>query len=313
MMRALIVGAGAVGQVFAHHLAQGGADVTFLVKFAHVEAALRGFTLYHLSHSKARSTAPIALHAPVVTAPAGGFDQVYLAVTSPALLGAWLPELARTTGDATIVLLTAGPDDVARVLVHVDRARFAHAGVHFLAYAAPLPGETRFSEPGIAYWLFPGKAPVSGERAADVVRAMTAGGLPAHRVPDTDAATAFPSAVLRAVVGALEAGDWSFAALRGEPGELGARAAREALAIVGRERGVRAPFALRAFGSPRVFRTALAIARRVVPVDLEAYMQAHFTKVGAQMHEGLRTYVERGRAAALDVSALAQLVHAADR
>jgi ketopantoate reductase len=31
-MRALVVGAGAVGQVYGHHLARGGADVAFYVR-----------------------------------------------------------------------------------------------------------------------------------------------------------------------------------------------------------------------------------------------------------------------------------------
>ena len=304
MMRALIVGAGAVGQVFGHHLARGGAEVTFLVKPAHAEAARAGFTLYHLPR-----TEPIALAARVVTEPSAGYDQVYLAVASPALRGDWFGELARATGDATIVLLAAGLDDDARVLAHLAPARFVQAGIHFLAYGAPLPGETRFAAPGTAYWLFPGKAPVSGERADDVVRAMATGGLPARRVRDAADANAFPSAVLGAVVAALEAGDWAFSALRGRPGELGAAAAREAMAIVARERGRRVPLALRAFGSPRLLRAALGVARRVAPVDLEAYMQAHFTKVGDQMHEGLRAYVERGRAASLDVTALEQLAY----
>ena len=36
-MRVLVVGAGSVGQVLAHHLIKGGCEVTFLVKDARVE------------------------------------------------------------------------------------------------------------------------------------------------------------------------------------------------------------------------------------------------------------------------------------
>ena len=47
-LRVLVVGAGAVGQVFALHLARGGADVAFLVKPKYAEECGRGFTLYRL-------------------------------------------------------------------------------------------------------------------------------------------------------------------------------------------------------------------------------------------------------------------------
>ena len=47
-MRVLIVGAGAVGQVYGHHLQRGGAEVTFLVKPRYETDARAGFTLWRL-------------------------------------------------------------------------------------------------------------------------------------------------------------------------------------------------------------------------------------------------------------------------
>ena len=52
MMRALIVGAGAVGQVFGHHLAKAGAEVSFLVKPKYVAECERGFMLYKLPRTE---------------------------------------------------------------------------------------------------------------------------------------------------------------------------------------------------------------------------------------------------------------------
>ena len=52
-MKVLVVGAGAVGQVYGHALARGGARVTFLVKPKHVEEARRGFVLYELNRGRA--------------------------------------------------------------------------------------------------------------------------------------------------------------------------------------------------------------------------------------------------------------------
>ena len=45
-LRLLIVGAGAVGQVYGYHLQRGGASVAFLVRPAYAEACRGGLTLY---------------------------------------------------------------------------------------------------------------------------------------------------------------------------------------------------------------------------------------------------------------------------
>ena len=302
-MRALVVGAGAVGQVFGYHLAKGGADVTFLVKPKYVDECKQGFTLYKLPKLD-----PIAFSAGVISEPTGMWDQVYLTVSSPALrAGTWLAELARATGDATIVCLQPGMNDHAFVVEHASAARVVDGTINFLSYHAPLPGETRFAAPGMAYWFFPGKGPFSGSRADSVIAALKAGGLPAKRVKDLARTNAFPSALLGMFVAALEASDWSFAAMRKRNAGLGARAAREAMRVVAHERGMRAPLGPRLAARALAFRALTRIAPRVAPVDLETYMRVHFTKVSDQMHESLANYVDRGRAASLDVGALEEL------
>ena len=305
MTKILIVGAGAVGQVFGYHLAQGGADVTFLVKDKYVDECRRGFTLYKLP-----KTEPLKwTGAGVVTSPAGTWDQIYITVSSTALRGGtWFAELAAATGDATIVVLQPGLEDRAFVEQHVAQQRIVDGTINFLSYHAPLPGETRFAQAGTAYWFFPGKAPFSGERAGDVVRALAAGKLPAKRVKDVPRTSAFPSAILGAFVAALEAADWSFKKMRGDGlAKLGARAARQAVRVVEHERGHRAPLGMRMAARATMFRVLTRIAPRVAPVDLETYMKVHFTKVGDQMHEGLATYIARGTAAGLDVASLEDL------
>ncbi len=307
-MRALIVGAGAVGQVFAHHLARGGAHVAFLVKPAYADDARRGFTLYPLNTRGAPATRFTDFE--VLTAPTADWDQVYITVASNALhTGTWLAELVATCARATIVTLQPGLDDHATVAAAAGAERVVAGSIGFLSYHAPLPGETRFAEPGMAYWFFPmQKSPFSGPRAADVVAALRAGGLPAKIVRDVGVEVAFPSAMLSAFVAALEAGDWSFASLRRDQARRGARAAREAMAVAAHELGVRAPLGPRMAARAFVFRAITRLAPIFAPVDMEAYMRAHFTKVGDQMHHGLREYATRGHAAAIDVSALDELV-----
>ena len=53
-MKVLIIGAGAVGQVYGRHLALGGAEVSFYVKDKYADYARKGFTFYTLSKKNAR-------------------------------------------------------------------------------------------------------------------------------------------------------------------------------------------------------------------------------------------------------------------
>lgn len=310
-MRALVVGAGAVGQVFGAHLARGGARVTFLVKDRYVEECRRGFTLYPLERRDGGAALRLEGCEVVTDAGGGAWDQVYLTVASNALRGAWLPELARATGEATIVKLQPGLADRAHLAQHVAPRRIVDGEIHFLSYHAPLPGETRFAEPGMAYWPFPGKAKFSGDdpaRVAAVVEALEAGGMPAKAVKDLPGTQAFPAAILAAFIAALEAAGWSFARMRSDGlVTLAARAAREAIAVAGREVDARVPVAMKLAASPAAFRAVLGLGPKVVPVDLETYLKVHFTKVGEQMHGSLALYLERARAMGIAVPALGEL------
>ncbi|HTJ46743.1 MAG TPA: 2-dehydropantoate 2-reductase N-terminal domain-containing protein, partial [Kofleriaceae bacterium] len=58
-MRVLVVGAGAVGQVYARHAQQGGADVTFFVREKYRDEVARGLDLYPLNKRKKPPMAPV--------------------------------------------------------------------------------------------------------------------------------------------------------------------------------------------------------------------------------------------------------------
>jgi 2-dehydropantoate 2-reductase len=181
--------------------------------------------------------------------------------------------------------------------------------ITLVSYRAPLPGETRFAAPGIAYWFPPlGASPLSGARRDSVIAALRAGGLPAKRHRDVAAVSAFPTALLMPLLAVLEQAGWAFAALR-EPARLAlaARAADQALAVVARRRGQRVPALLRLINRPLAVRLALALAPRLMPLDVETYLRAHFTKVGDQTRDFLRTYQALGHEAGLPTDGLDQL------
>ena len=222
-----------------------------------------------------------------------------------------LAELIAAAGDATIVSLQPGLDARALVLAAgVDEARLVRGLISLISYHAPLPGETRFPTPGMAYWFPPlAPCPFAGprDRTAAVVAALRAGGFPAKVAKDTSAAEAFPSAVMMPYLAALELGGWTVrgAVQRGTLAE-GAAAARQAIAVVRHVLG-RPPLGVRLLARPRLLRAGLWCARPLIPLPLEIYLEAHFTKVGDQTAEMLEAYVAKGRAAGLPVDALEAL------
>ncbi|HUB07248.1 MAG TPA: 2-dehydropantoate 2-reductase N-terminal domain-containing protein [Myxococcales bacterium] len=312
-MRALVVGAGAVGQVLARHLALGGAEVAFLVKPSHADELARPLAFYPLNGR--RGLAHLA-GVGVLTAPgqaAGSpWDQVYLGVASTGLRdGAWLAELGAATGAATVVALQPGLGDGELILAAVDPARVVFGVTSFLSWHAPLPGQAPLPEPGFAYWFPPlGKSPFSGpaERAAAVVAALRAGGLPSRVVPDARRLSVVPSAVFTGCIAALEAAGWTFAGLRRD-GWLarGCAAGREAVAIGARAAGAGAARLARLLLRPLVARLVLRLAPHVVPFDLETYTRVHFRKVGGQTPLAFEEYVAAGQRLGLPTAALRAL------
>lgn len=315
--RVLVVGAGAVGQVFGRHLGLGGAAVTFFVREKYREGVARGFDMYPLNRRKKQRGELVRFTEFEVVSSAAEvaarrFEQIYLTVSSNALLGDWLRELLHAVPGAIVVSLQPGSEDRARVLAAMagprPEERLVSGMISLISYAAPLPGETRFAQPGTAYW-FPtlGPSPLSGPRSAvdGVLAALKRGKLPAKRHRDVPGSVAFPSAVLMPYLAALELGGWSFASLRDpDHAARAAGAAREAMAVVSQGGAGRAPFGVRQLARPRVLRLVLALARRLVPLPLETYVREHFIKVGDQTRMFLQQYVDAGRRAGLPVAAL---------
>jgi 2-dehydropantoate 2-reductase len=165
----------------------------------------------------------------------------------------------------------------------------------------------------MAYWFPPmTPAPFSGprDRVDAIVSLLKRGGQPAKRHKDVPRTVAFPSAILMAYLIALENAGWSFRELMRGGINDGARAAREALAIVARDEGGKVPLTARLMARPRVLRTGLWLGRRLVPLPLEVYLKEHFTKVGEQTREFVAGYIARGRELDLPVDALAAQVGA---
>lgn len=308
-MRALIVGAGAVGQVYGLALQRAGVDVSFYVKPAYVEEARAGYTLYALNGGpttiRFEGFGVLSTPEEVAAAP---WDQLWLATSATAIQGAWVEALVAATGDATVVCLQPGPESVAR-LKPVVGERMVMGIIAMVSYQAPLPRETRFTVPGVAFWFPPTGSPFAGPdaRVAPVVDALVRGGCPARRSPPLAATSVFGAALLQVHVAALDAVGWSWTRVtQGDTLALAARAWREAAAVGALVTGGKVPFWAALVG-PLASKIAMAGARRLIPLDLPTYFAYHFTKVGDQTRANLDYWISRGDDGGLPVSSLKEL------
>jgi ketopantoate reductase len=313
-MNVLVVGAGAVGQVFGRHLQKAGAHLTFFVKEKHLEETKRGFDVYPLKPWGGAKVASRFEGFDVVTqaeeVERRQFDQVYISVASTGLEGPWLRPFLAAVKDATVVSLQPSPEDHATILRNGLNPEQLVAGlIGFIAYQAPLPTEKGFPTPGIAY-LFPplSRSLFSGQRVDSVVRLLRAGGLPAAKAKNIAQRVAFPTTALMSYLAALELAGWSFETFRHDGwSSVGAKAVREALAIVSKDSGKPPPpFRLIAF--PWTVRWGLVIAARLLPFPLEPYLRKHFTKVGGQTRFLLHNVIAKGKEQGAKVEVLEELV-----
>ena len=289
----LIVGAGAVGQVFAHHLSKSGARVAFLVKPTHV----LGDQLRLFPQGRGAETLSGFRRMTLLKAVAyERWDQVWLAVPSNVLTGEWISQLLTATRGSSVVALAPESNR------SIPQERLVLGAIPFMAWQQPLPGSA--NPAGVAYWVPPlAKVPVSGPagRVLPVLAALRAGGLPAQRVHDAAQTGAPVTALLVPMVAALELAGWSLGSFRGRWPALAAACATEAFQIS----SARGPLRWAARGW--VFRLLLWGIARAAPFDFEQYVRFHFTKVGEQTRVLLRHWIEQGKAKGLRSAALEQL------
>lgn len=312
-MRILIVGAGAIGQVYAFHLKNAGHDVYFYVKEKYAAEMKGEQSIYPLNRKNPRLTA-VSFHASgVLSTPeevAGlSWDQVYLCMSSTGLRGPWLTAFSKAVGKATIIALQSGMEDRAYLLNYFPSDQIVSGMLSLISYHAPLSGE-ELPGPGMAYWFPPfSPSPFSGEpeRTKAVVDALNSGGYPAKIVSDVPSMVAIPSAVLMNLMAGLELSDWSFVKFsEGKRMEEVCRAIFETAKIISKQEGKRPPFLL-ALLKPTAIKSAMKLAPCVIPLPIETYLKTHFTKVGDQTRMYMQGYVELGKKSGLQVEALNSL------
>lgn len=298
-MKILLVGAGAVGQVYGRFLAQAGHDVSFFVKEKHAPGLVQGLPLHRLGHLRAQHEVwtGFGVVTSVEAVAATAWDQVWLCMASDALRSALSQQVLAAVGASTVVCLPPGLEDMAYVRGFLPAEATPVQGlITFISYQSPLPG--REGPAGIAYFVSP-LAPglFSGPRAAvqSVIDALQAGGMAARQVADLEGASAGSEAVLQPLIAALEQHDWKLTGFGSSPVlALGREAGREALDILARDRGAKVALQ-KMLLTPLANRLLLLVAPKVLPLELEPYLEYHFTKVGQQTRDMLDSYIRLGQ------------------
>lgn len=297
-MKVLIVGAGAVGQVYGWHLQRGGATVGVVIRPRQRDEAAAGFVHYPLNEGRDPKVIRrvwrgyVAVETPEQVAAAAPWDQVWLCVSATALAHPSMRPLIEAAGpDTTVVLLTPGPDDLGWLSSFVGPARIVTGTIPFISWHAPLPGEA-LEPPGTMYWHPPMSAsPFDGVRAMQVAQALSAGGARAAVRADQLAIAARGTGLLACTIGGLQAAGWRFADFRrSDCPELAARAAREAVTVGAAMRGLD-PGPMRWAARPWIMRLATRLAPALMPFDIETYLQVHFTKVGDQQRASVDAWI----------------------
>ncbi len=308
-LRILLVGAGSVGQVYGHHFQQGGAEVRFLVRPKYVDASAEGYTLHHLHRKRCDTLTFQPPHfGDAVTAAKGGIDAVVLCMSYAGLKGGWFESLLHEVGDATIVSLVPSGGARAWLAERVREDRLVHGMITLLAYPSPLPGEDL--PPGTAFWFPPfSPSPFSGDRARakPFVDLLTRGGQPARWSGPTRASSDLTTCFLMPLLASLEVEGWSFDKLAKSPLlSLACDGGRDAMQIVCADRGGPPTLSVWAL-HPFVVRGIMRTARLLAPVNLEAFFQLHFTKVGAQTRLILDEWIAQAEQAGMNCQKLIAL------
>jgi hypothetical protein len=324
----LIVGAGAVGQVYGWHLQNAGAHLAFFVKEGYANTAREGFFHYPLNRRKHRFKplhfTGFAVHTTVGEVRSEKWDQVWLCISSAALRGDWLKPFLQAIGDATLICMTPGMQDLALLAPLHPPEKTLFGMIPFLSYPTPMPipanfpstrkrrWESRRTQPGLAYYYPPGgQTPLVGkpDLAKSVAILLRQGGCPAKFDPKGRLKSHFGSAILMPLVVSLEGAGWQFGPLKQDPLLVEGHAAmREALNVVSSHLGQKVPW-WRSLIRPISLRLLLTMAPFAVPLDLELFFAMHFSKVRDQTILLMKTYEDLASEYALPSTHLKILTH----
>lgn len=285
------------------------------VRPAYVQSCRDGLVMYPLREGRVPACADTLRPSAVLTSPQdiaqSTWDQLWLCVSSTALEGDWLGAVLAAAPDATVVTLQPGLKDRDLLLQYVPENKLVTGLITFISWQAPLPGEHMDAPPGIMYWLPPlTGSPFSGPRSTvkEITDTLKKGGMRASRQDNLPAQMAIAAAAMSPAMAGLESAGWSFQQFRrGDAIRLAVAAARQSM-VVAAAYHKQPPPMQRLLMQVWLLKWVVLLAPRLMPFDLQRYLQYHFTKVGDQTRAALRITVVQGQQHNLPTDSVAELL-----
>ena len=314
-MKVLMVGCGAVGQVFGLYLQKASVELGF---FARPESADRlkqalehgGIPLYQTSHFRRRD--PIAhrlVNYQVVTDVAGSQrfkpDQIWFTTPSPVYYSEWFREFLGEVPSERVVCFApeGGRSEFFPESGVEDRLVFG--GITFISWQGDLEGGGGRPE-GVNFWLPPLiEIPLMGAEKAcfEVGELLKKGGFRiAVKKEDFHKTQASATALISAFVAGLELSGWSFGAFRRSPWlKRAACGSREAALSQLSGAGIFTRLLLGILFSSMGLFTATFFLPLLFPFDLEKYLKFHYLKTRDQTLTLLDVFTRDGKKRGLSV------------
>jgi hypothetical protein len=323
-MRILMVGSGAVGQVFGLHLQSAGVELAFFARpesVAKLQQALDGggMPVFQISHRQKRNPIRWRLEKFQLVKGFGEArefkpDQIWFTTPSPVYYSSWFKDFLREVPSGIVVCFAP---EGARPEFFPDGEpgdRLVFGGITFIAWQGDL-GEGGGQPGGVTFWRPPLlEIPFMGDKEAckEVVAVLKKAGFRAAvKGPDYGKMVASVAAVQLAIAAGLELSGWSFRAFRGSSWlRRVAAGSREAVLSQNSEAGALFRLLIRLLLSPSGFVLATFLLPPLFPFDLMAYLKFHYLKTRDQTITLLALFIEDGTRRGLGVENLRFLLQA---
>ncbi len=316
MSEILIVGAGAVGQVFGFYLHRGGQKITYFVKEKYLSNLKEGFTLHRVySPKKIETYQWEEFHSTSELSELSKkkWDQVWLCISSDALRSEFTKEVLSALPSGTPVIgFQPGPLDRELLSELCPKCTVSMGTINFSSTSSPIVDVQR-EKGGLAFFV-PPYPPVlfDGEKSvvSDAASSLSKGGLKAGvKAGAWEEMVSFGPLLITFVAG-LELADWSLSSFFGdkELSRLTSSAARQSSIAVKKYFDKSASTVVsKIMTMPLVFNSMWRFFARMMPFDFEAFFRVHFSKVGAQTVELLKVYAELAEKSGLDSGSISEL------
>lgn len=311
-MKVLIVGCGAVGQVFGLSLQKASVELGLYDRPATIDKlkqalARGGIPLFQISHVHRRD--PIAhrlgnyqVVADVAECQRFKPDQIWFTTPSPLYYSEWFQEfLQKVPSERVVCFVPEGAR--SQFFPEGGKDRLVFGGTTFMAWQGDLEGGGGRAE-GVNFWLPPLGIPLVGTEKAcrEVAQLLKKAGFRVTVGKQDSHMQASVTAVMTSFVAGLELSGWSFRAFRKSPWlRHAASASREAVL----SQLPRAGTLKRALLGVPVLSMGFFLATFFLPIlfpfNLEKYLKFHYLKTRDQTLTLLDVFVRDGKGRELPV------------